>query len=175
MRSFTGLIILRAFMGAFEAACQPTFVILSSTWYKREEQGSVINLWLVNYPSADEKETIADNSRFMMNGIQNIVGGLLAFAFSFVPSNSPVKSWEALFMTYGIITVLWAAFVFFWMPDSPMRAKCWSEEDKQLMVERVRQNQTGLQNRIFRKEQVWDALTDPQRMQYNNTLLSELC
>ncbi|KAJ5414626.1 hypothetical protein N7509_001253 [Penicillium cosmopolitanum] len=128
MRSFTGLIILRAFMGAFEAACQPTFVILSSTWYKREEQGSVINLW------------------FMMNGIQNIIGGLLAFAFSFVPSNSPVKSWEGLFMTYGIITVIWATFVFFWMPDSPMRAKCWSEEDKQLMVERVRQNQTGLQN-----------------------------
>ena len=45
MRSFTGLVILRAFMGAFEAACQPTFVILSSTWYKREEQGSIINLW----------------------------------------------------------------------------------------------------------------------------------
>ncbi|KAJ5984568.1 hypothetical protein N7481_006667 [Penicillium waksmanii] len=133
MRSFTGLIILRAFMGAFEAACQPTFVILSSTWYKREEQGSVINLW------------------FMMNGIQNIIGGLLAFAFSFVPSNSPVKSWEGLFMTYGIITVIWATFVFFWMPDSPMRAKCWSEEDKQLMVERVRQNQTGLQNRVFPK------------------------
>ncbi|KAK7424165.1 hypothetical protein QQZ08_008771 [Neonectria magnoliae] len=43
-----------------------------------------------------------------------------------------------------------------------MRAKCWSEEDKKLMVERVRENQTGLQNRIFRKEQVWDAFLDPQ-------------
>lgn len=101
-----------------------------------------------------------------MNGIQNIVGGLLAFGFSFIPSSSPVKSWEGLFMTYGILTVIWAVFVYFWMPDSPMRAKCWTEEDKQLMVERVRQNQTGLQNRIFRKEQVWDATTDPQRMNY---------
>lgn len=100
-----------------------------------------------------------------MNGIQNIVGGLLAFGFSFVPSSSPVKSWEGLFMTYGILTVIWAVFVYFWMPDSPMRAQCWTEEDKQLMVERVRQNQTGLQNRVFRKEQVWDAITDPQRMQ----------
>jgi len=101
-----------------------------------------------------------------MNGLQNIVGGLLAFGFSFVPSSSPLKSWEAMFMTYGLLTVIWAVFVYFWMPDSPMRAKCWSEEDKQLMVERVRQNQTGLQNRIFRKEQVWDALTDPQRKDY---------
>ena len=48
------------------------------------------------------------------------------------------------------------------VPDSPMKAHCWSEEDKKLMVERVRQNRTGLQNRKFRKDQVWDAVTDPQ-------------
>ena len=99
----------------------------------------------------------------MMNGLQNIIGGLLAFGFSFVPSTSPIKSWQALFMSYGIITVIWAIFVFFWLPDSIMRAKCWSEEDKRLMVERVRQNQTGLQNRIFKWEQVREAFTDPQR------------
>lgn len=67
-------------------------------------------------------------------------------------------------MSYGILTVIWAIFVFWWMPDSPMRAKCFTEEDKRLMVERVRQNQTGLQNRNFRWEQVRDAFTDPQRM-----------
>jgi hypothetical protein len=47
-----------------------------------------------------------------------------------------------------------------------MRAKCWSEEDKQLMVERVRSNQTGLQNRKWRKEQFKEALTDPQTLAY---------
>jgi sugar phosphate permease len=75
----------------------------------------------------------------MMNGLQNIIGGLLAFGFSYVPSTSPISSWQALFMSYGILTVIWAIFVFWWMPDSPMRAKCFSEEDKRLMVERVRQ------------------------------------
>jgi hypothetical protein len=43
-----------------------------------------------------------------------------------------------------------------------MRAKCFSEEDKRLMVERVRDNQTGIQNKTFRKEQVIEALCDPQ-------------
>lgn len=43
-----------------------------------------------------------------------------------------------------------------------MRAKCFSEEDKKLMVERVRTNQTGLQNKQFRKEQAKEALLDPQ-------------
>lgn len=43
-----------------------------------------------------------------------------------------------------------------------MRAKCFSEEDKKLMIERVRSNQTGLQNKKFRKYQMIEALTDPQ-------------
>lgn len=100
--------------------------------------------------------------RYMMNGFQQMIGSLLAFAFSFVPSTGPIVSWQALFMTYGIITVFWGLFIMWWMPDSPMKAHCFSEEDKRLMVERVRHNRTGLQNRKFRKEQVWDALTDPQ-------------
>lgn len=47
-----------------------------------------------------------------------------------------------------------------------MRAKCFSEEDKKLMVERVRSNQTGLQNKKFRAYQLKEALTDPQTYCY---------
>lgn len=47
-----------------------------------------------------------------------------------------------------------------------MRAKCFSEADKKLMVERVRSNQTGMQNRKFRVEHVKDAFTDPQMYCY---------
>lgn len=47
-----------------------------------------------------------------------------------------------------------------------MRAKCFSEDDKKLMVERVRSNQTGLQNRKFRSEQVKEAFLDPQMYCY---------
>ncbi|EED13903.1 2-ketogluconate transporter, putative [Talaromyces stipitatus ATCC 10500] len=143
-KNFAGLITLRAFLGVFEAATQPTFTLLSSIWYTREEQAGAVTFW------------------FMMNGLNQILGGLLAFCFSFVPSTGPVKSWQALFMSYGILTVLWGLFIAWWMPDSPMKVHCFSEEDKKLMVERVRKNRTGLQNRQFRKEQLCDALTDPQ-------------
>lgn len=43
--NFTGLVTVRAFLGAFEAVCQPTFTLLSSMWYKREEQGATVVLW----------------------------------------------------------------------------------------------------------------------------------
>lgn len=106
-----------------------------------------------------------------MNGSQQIVGGLLAYCFSLVDSG-PLKSYQALFITYGCFTVVYGFFVLWWMPDSPMRAKCFTEEDKHLMVERVRANQTGLQNRRFRKEQMIEGFTDPQTYGY---CLIQLC
>ena len=47
-----------------------------------------------------------------------------------------------------------------------MRAKCFSEEDKKLIIERVRSNQTGIQNKQFRPEQMKEALLDPQSWCY---------
>ena len=93
------------------------------------------------------------------------MGGLLAYCFTLI-NGGPLKNWQALFIAYGCISVLWGVFVLFWMPDSPMRAKCFSEEDKKLMVERVRSNQTGMQNRKFRKDQMIEALCDPQTWAY---------
>jgi hypothetical protein len=98
----------------------------------------------------------------MMNGAQQIVGGLLAYCFSLIGRNKVITGYQAIFITYGTFSVLWGGFVLWYLPDSPMRAKCFSEDDKRLMVERVRTNQTGLQNKKFRKEQALEALKDPQ-------------
>ncbi|KAJ5979824.1 hypothetical protein N7481_007122 [Penicillium waksmanii] len=146
--NFAGLVVVRTLLGIFEACCQPTFVLLSSMWYKREEQAATVTYW------------------YMMNGAQQIVGGLLAYCFTLIGGDKVIKSWQAIFLTYGCISVLWGLFVIWWMPDSPMRAKCFSEEDKHLMVERIRSNQTGLQNRKFRSYQMWEAFKDPQTWCY---------
>ncbi|KAI9498163.1 major facilitator superfamily domain-containing protein [Zychaea mexicana] len=145
--NFVGLLVCRTLLGIFEASCQPTFVVLSSMWFKREEQAMIVTVW------------------YMMNGFQQIVGGLLAYAFTHITSG-PIKSWQALFITYGSFSFLWGIVVLLWMPDSPMRAKCYSEEDKKLLVERVRSNQTGLQNKTFRKEQFIEAFKDFQVYAY---------
>lgn len=97
----------------------------------------------------------------MMNGAQQIVGGLLAYCFSLIDSG-PLKSWQWIFLGYGIVSIIFGFFVGWYMPDSPMRAKCFSEEDKHLMVERVRDNQTGVQNRVFKMHHLIEALKDPQ-------------
>lgn len=42
-----------------------------------------------------------------------------------------------------------------------MKAKCFNEDEKRLMVERVRANETGIQNKIYKKYQLLEALSDP--------------
>jgi hypothetical protein len=42
-----------------------------------------------------------------------------------------------------------------------MKAKCYTEEEKRLMIERVRHNQTGIQNKKYKKYQIMEAITDP--------------
>ncbi|KAJ5689527.1 hypothetical protein N7462_003919 [Penicillium macrosclerotiorum] len=141
--NFAILCALRVLLGIFEAVSQPTFLLLSSMWYKREEQAYIVACW------------------YGMNGVQGIVGGLFAYGMSHV--HSPVlKSWQFLFVLLGCITCIWSIFVLWWMPDSPMRAKCYSESDRVLMIERVRANQTGIQNRKFKREHVYEAARDPQ-------------
>jgi MFS family permease len=152
--NFTGLVAVRTLLGLFESVCQPAFVVLSSTWYKRDEQAARVTYW------------------YMMNGAQQMVGGLLAYCFSLIQPGGPLLSWQWLFLAYGVISVIYGAFVGWWMPDSPMRAKCFSEADKKLMIERVRSNQTGVQNREWKKHQALEGFKDPQAWGY---ALIQLC
>lgn len=145
--SFAPLLVLRILLGIFETCCQPIFIIISSMWYRRDEQAKTISLW------------------YCMNGMNQIVGGLLAYCFSLI-QGAKMKGWQVFFLTYGLVTVVYGMFISWWLPDSPMKAKCWSEEDKMLMVERVRENQTSLQNKKFKWDQFWEALKDPQTWAY---------
>ncbi|TRM68252.1 major facilitator superfamily domain-containing protein [Schizophyllum amplum] len=140
--NFTGLIIVRTLLGIFECVCQPAFVFLSTMWYTREEQALVIGAF------------------YSMNGFQQCVGGLIAYGIAQI-KGAAIKNWQILFTLLGCATFVWGIFVAFWLPDSPMRAKCFSKEDRVLMAERVRKNETGIQNKEFKWYQVREAFTDP--------------
>lgn len=111
-------------------------------WYTREEQPLLNSLW------------------YCQSGVQLMVGGLIAFGVSHF-NGFVIYSWQLLFLLLGALTVIWSFCILCILPDSPMKAKCYNEEEKRLMVERVRHNETGIQNREYKKYQVIEALTDP--------------
>jgi hypothetical protein len=84
---------------------------MSSIWYKREEQAQVVNYW------------------YMMNGAQQIVGGLLAYGFSqirhpsfrdskgvLIGGGAKIRSWQAIFITYGMASFLWGLYILIRLP-----------------------------------------------------------
>lgn len=64
-------------------------------------------------------------------------------------------------MTVCLALISFAAsgIVLWYLPDSPTRARWASEEDKVKFVERVRRNDQGIKQKMFRKDQMWEALT----------------
>lgn len=43
--------------------------------------------------------------------------------------------------------------ILIFLPDSPMRAKCFDDRTKTLILERLRVNELGVQDKKFKKEQ----------------------
>ncbi|ETS59817.1 hypothetical protein PaG_06345 [Moesziomyces aphidis] len=141
--NFHGAVIVRVLLGCFECVCQPCFMLLTATWYRSSEQARTISLFYAG------------------NGIQTVVGGLLGYGFYQVKGGK-LESFQLMFMILGLLTVVWSGVVLWMLPQSPMKARGISEEDKVKIVERVRENQTGVQNKKLKWSHIQEALLDPQ-------------
>ncbi|KAJ0298049.1 hypothetical protein COL516b_010200 [Colletotrichum fioriniae] len=89
-----------------------------------------------------------------------IIGGIIAWGASHYNGHD-IKSWQLLFLVLGVATCAWGLFIGWWLPDSPMAAKCFNEDQKRLMIERVRANETGIQNKTYKRYQMIETVTDP--------------
>lgn len=73
--NFTGLMITRFFLGLFEAGCLPVFSVITSHWYRRQEQPMRVATW------------------YSTNGISNVVAAGLAFGLGHIKSDI-LRPWQ---------------------------------------------------------------------------------
>lgn len=59
------------------------------------------------------------------------------------------------------MTVVYAVVVGIFLPDNPVNAKFVSERQKAIAIDRVRGDQTGIENKTFKKSQMIEAFMDP--------------
>ena len=52
--------------------------------------------------------------------------------------------------------------IILFLPDNPMRAHFLSHDEKTFAIERVRSNQTGIENKTFKFRQALESFRDPQ-------------
>lgn len=134
-----GLIAVRFFLGATEAAIAPGLSIVVSMWYKKSEQPFRHGIW------------------FQGITIAGVFGGLLAYGIGHVESIAP---WKAVFLIFGAITIVWSFVLFYWLPDTPTDARFLNEEDRLKAIRRVQENMTGIKSDEFKISQFKEALLD---------------
>ena len=133
--SFAGLAICRTLLGIFESCVAPILVLIIAMWYKKEEQGKRVS-WF-----------------YVCNSLTQIFGGLVAYGFTF--ANTKFASWRIFFVVIGALTMCVGACVCFFLPDSPVKAKRFTDAEKVAALMRTKDNQSGTQNAHLKRAQVF--------------------
>ncbi|KAJ6021785.1 hypothetical protein N7540_007289, partial [Penicillium herquei] len=141
-KNFGGLMTLRVLLGCFESAIAPALILITSMWYKRNEQPTRMGIW------------------YLGTGTATIMGALVAYGLLFYTSDR-FKPWQIMFLIFGMITIVVGICIFIFLPDNPMTSRL-THEEKILAIERLRENQTGIENKHFKWRQFIEALQDPQ-------------
>ncbi|OGE54431.1 hypothetical protein PENARI_c006G10224 [Penicillium arizonense] len=139
-KNFATLAVLRGLSGAAEACADPSFMIVTSMWYKRSEQPLRIGLW---YSSL---------------GLGIAGGGVLGYGIGQIKGSLP--SWQYEFIIIGALCIFWGIVMLVVLPDSPLTTRYLTPSQRKIMVDRLRENQTGIENRHFKMHQFVEALTD---------------
>ena len=139
-QNFTHLAVLRALSGAAEACSDPAFMLITSMWYTRREQPLRMGLW------------------YTANGIGIAGGGLLGYGIGHI--RGALASWRYEFVIVGALCSVWGIVMVICLPDSPVTAPHLSLRHRRMAVERLRRNQTGVENKHFKMYQLREAFLD---------------
>ncbi|ANB10948.1 Thi73p [Sugiyamaella lignohabitans] len=110
-------------------------------WYKKAEQGKRIGAF------------------YVMNSVTLIAAGIISYAASF--AKTAFASWRIFLLCMGLVTVFCGICVFLFLPDSIVRSKGFTDEEKVAALLRVKDEQSGTQNSKLKRYQMVEAVSDP--------------
>lgn len=145
--NYSGLLAVRFFLGALEATVTPAFVILTSAWYKQNEQGKRAGLWL------------------SCNGVALLTVGPIAYGLSGA-TGTALETWRILYLILGLPTIVTGIFCWYWMPDNQTNAKFLNRREKLIAIDRIRGNFQGIGSRQWKWSQFREAFRDPRTYLY---------
>ena len=97
---------------------------------------------------------------FQCNGFALIVSGFLAFGVSHSDPSKKPSRWQLLMIVYTGLTVIIGTLFLLFFPDSPVRARSLTKDEKVKAVIRIQSNQSGTETKIWKRGQFIEALQD---------------
>ncbi|PVF97422.1 MFS general substrate transporter [Serendipita vermifera] len=159
-RSYQALVVVRFLLGLSEGCVTPGIMLINSMFYTRTEMGERVG-WT-----------------FQCNGFAAIISGLIAFGVYHAEASRPavpatattpeipayhpkVAQWQWFMIVIAALTLLTFILFGIFFPDSPTSAKFITEEEKVIVVKRIKANQSGIETKAWKKHQFLEALKDP--------------
>lgn len=115
-------------------------MLITSMYYTRAEQPSRISAW------------------YVWNGVGVAGGGLIGYGIGHI--KGALASWRYEFLIVGAACSLWAIVLGLVLPNSPATFRGFTHEEKLIMIARMAKNQTGIEQRKIRWDQIREAFTD---------------
>lgn len=133
------MLVNRFMLGLIESGVSPAFMLCTGMWYTHSEQVFRSSLW------------------YSFSGGSNIISPLINYGLGHITGGA-LHPWQYMYLIAGLATLMWSIALWFFFPGNPQMAKGFTEEEKMLILERVRQNNAGAENRTFKWYQVRESL-----------------
>ncbi|KAG4288460.1 hypothetical protein FPRO06_06112 [Fusarium proliferatum] len=131
--NYPGIMVNRLFLGILESAVAPSFTVLVTFWWTREEQALRTSLW------------------YACVGVATMVSPLINYGLG--QTHGSLPSWKPMFLILGAVTILWSAVLFFCLPDNPMTSRRLTDAEKEIAKYRLQRNNAGAISHEFNKAQ----------------------
>lgn len=148
----------RFFLGVAESCIAPTFTVYVTFWWTRREQALRSGLW------------------YGVVSVSMMFTPLISWGLGHIQGEFGASTWKYMYLVAGSISMLWSFVVLWVLPgkyrssdfslhthsqiDDPHRAKWLNGRDRLIVLARLKENNAGVVERRFKKEQVWEALKD---------------
>ncbi|KAH9873469.1 hypothetical protein IAQ61_004092 [Plenodomus lingam] len=138
--NWTTIAVARFFLGFTEGAVAPSFMIITSGWYKRSEHPVRIATWV------------------SMFGISQIVGGTMMYGIG--NANLSLAAWRVLFLICGGLTVGCGTLFIAFMPRNTNTAWFLNERERKIATERLAVDRATRDKASFDTAQLKEAFLD---------------
>ncbi|GFZ44243.1 hypothetical protein JCM24511_01965 [Saitozyma sp. JCM 24511] len=139
---YRGLYIVRFFLGLFESANNPAFVLVTARFWTPKEQPLRYALWALG------------------NVILPIPFLVIFYALGTV-SPHPLPPWKWIFCLLGSLTIVVGIVILIVLPDSPSNWRFFTPRQRALAVARIARAQTGIKSHVLKPYQIKEAVLDP--------------
>jgi len=110
---------VRTLLGAAEAGFFPGMIYLTSQWFPQQNRAGIMGLFYMGAPLALTLGSPLSGALLEMHGVMGNPG------------------WFWMFVIEGLLAVVAGAFTFFWLDDSPEKARFLNAEEKRVLLQQL--------------------------------------